>query len=43
MELRALREADLEIICRHREEMFREAGSPAEVLKGTTEMAKRVG
>lgn len=36
MEIRELREADVAIVCRHREEMFREAGSSADVLEPMT-------
>lgn len=33
MDTRPLHEADLELICRHREEMFREAGRSEDVLR----------
>ncbi|MFC0400830.1 GNAT family N-acetyltransferase [Paraburkholderia rhizosphaerae] len=36
MEMRALEETDLELICRHREQMFREAGRDEAVLQTMT-------
>jgi ribosomal protein S18 acetylase RimI-like enzyme len=36
MEVRALEEADLELVCRHREQMFREAGRDDAVLQTMT-------
>jgi ribosomal protein S18 acetylase RimI-like enzyme len=36
MEVRALEEADLELVCRHREQMFREAGRDEGVLQSMT-------
>jgi ribosomal protein S18 acetylase RimI-like enzyme len=37
MNMRELCEADLDVICRHREQMFREAGRGEEVLRTMTE------
>jgi ribosomal protein S18 acetylase RimI-like enzyme len=37
MDLRALHPHDLELVCRHREEMFRDAGRGDDVLKHMTE------
>src|ERR1700744_7235 len=36
MDVRALEETDLELICRHREQMFREAGRDEAVLQTMT-------
>lgn len=36
MKVRALEEADLELVCRHREQMFREAGRDEGVLQSMT-------
>ncbi|CAB3759934.1 GNAT family N-acetyltransferase [Paraburkholderia humisilvae] len=36
MEVRALEEADLELVCRHREQMFRDAGRDEAVLQTMT-------
>jgi ribosomal protein S18 acetylase RimI-like enzyme len=36
MDVRALEEADLELVCRHREQMFREAGRDEAVLQTMT-------
>ncbi|MEA3122272.1 MAG: hypothetical protein QOH33_1845, partial [Paraburkholderia sp.] len=33
MEVRELSENDIELVCRHREEMFRDAGRSEEVLQ----------
>src|SRR5215472_13255110 len=37
MDVRAVCEADLELVCRHREEMFREAGRSDSVLQTMTQ------
>ena len=37
MDIRALDVGDLELVCRHREEMFRDAGSDDDVLLPMTE------
>jgi len=36
MDIRALTELDLELVCRHREDMFRDAGRSEEVLQTMT-------
>jgi GNAT superfamily N-acetyltransferase len=41
MEMRALGAGDLELVCRHREQMFREAGSADDVLLAMTKHFRR--
>ena len=36
MDIRALTELDLELVCRHREDMFRDAGRSEDVLQTMT-------